>query len=649
MGPKRTAAMLESGVETVGDILYRLPLRYVDRSVITPLGKMKEYIDSNCTVSGVVEAVRFEKGRKPRFIALLTDNTGSVELIWFRGLPYYRKTIRKGMRLVVSGKTTFFKTFQMVHPVVEILSASTTSEAVIPILPLYGLTDAMREAGIGQQFMRNTIRWIFDNCRHFPQTLPQNIEKRRNLPSLAESLLNLHFPRPHTDMERFKERLKFEELYRLAISLHHSRRSFFRPGRPLSAGGLAEQFIGSLPFSLTHDQKSAIDTLLADIASPRRMHRLLQGDVGSGKTVVAFCAALPSLNEGLQVVWMTPTEVLARQTWKRINEWLQPLGYSAELLVSSLKSGGNHEIRRRIASGEVRFVVGTHALLQPSVTFHNVGIFIIDEQHRFGARQRLMLHEKDRRADFLLMSATPIPQTLAQTLYSDLDLAAIRSLPPGRQPVATHIVPNSKRSEMERFIRERIASGSKCYYIVPRIEKNEDEEEATNQLHDLETTFAELTGGVFRGIPAAYIHGKLDNIEKERILEDFSSGKILLLVATSVLEVGVDVPEASVIVIENSERFGLAQLHQLRGRVGRGREKSYCFLLTSDQAGTGAIERLKTFCKEHNGFEVAELDLKLRGPGEVAGYKQSGWDDLLYADIIRDAKLFADICREIEK
>ncbi len=444
--------------------------------------------------------------------------------------------------------------------------------------------------------------------------------------------------------------MRYEELYNLALALRFSRSKFLLPGRPLSSGELLERFTRELSFSLTTDQQDTVGVLLSECAAPRRMHRLLQGDVGSGKTVVAFCAALPSLNEGLQVAWMTPTELLARQTWVKIREWLRPLGFTAELLTSTSGSATeNREVRRRMASGETRFIIGTHSLLQPSVNFREVGIFIIDEQHRFGAQQRLLLHEKDRKADFLMLSATPIPQTLARTLYGDLDILTIRTLLPDRRPVRTCLVPEEKRHDMEKFIGSQAASGFQCYYIVPRIERDDADQENTQSLHDLSTTFSELTKSSFCGLRTSFVHGRVAPEEKNRALDDFSNGLIDLLVATSVVEVGIDVPAATVIVIENAEMFGLAQLHQLRGRVGRGREQSYCFLPFSSSLDERTRERLRAFCLQTDGFAIAEMDLRLRGPGEVTGYKQSGWDDLVFADILRDADLFNGIRNEIEQ
>lgn len=649
MGPKRLAALLDAGMERVGDLLYNLPKRYIDRSTVTPIGSAGEYTDRLCTFVGTIETVRVERGRRQRLRALLRDDTGSIELLWFSGVSYYRQTIRKGQRLIVTGKVALYRGLQMAHPTID--SAVRQDSAPVPFLPVYGMTSAMREAGSGERFLRKSVRWLLDNCKHFPQSLPEAVESGRGFAPLAKCLCELHFPSTLCGIGRYTDRIRYEELYRLALSLHFSRTRFREPGRALRSAELIKQWRANLPFRLTADQESAIATLLEDAASPERMHRLLQGDVGSGKTVVAFSAALPALGEGLQVVWMTPTEILARQTHKKINEWLEPLGMCAELLTAAVVPAEIAALRRRIASAEARFIVGTHALLQPKISFGGVGIFVIDEQHRFGAGQRVALHEKDPRADVLLMSATPIPRTLAQTLYGDLDIVTIKSLPPGRHTVSTHLVPEAKRADMERFILERISANERCFYIVPRIESEEcvdDNGTFSKPLRDIETTFAALTQGPFRGVKAALVHGRLDSAQKERAIADFACGNVQLLVATSIIEVGIDVPQATIIVLENSERFGLAQLHQLRGRVGRGCGKSYCFLLTPEPAEGETEERLRSFCSEHDGFALAELDLRLRGPGEAAGVRQSGWDDLKVADILRDAPLFAEIMGDIE-
>ena len=647
MGPKRLAALRESGITTLGDLLYRFPRRYLDRSEISPIGGLYDKIDQVCTVCGTVATVRFERGRRSRLRAQLTDESGSIELLWFQGVSFYRQSLRKGQRIVATGKVSRFTGLQIVHPVFETIAADTTG-APVSILPLYGLSGAMREATVGQRFLQKSMQWLLRNLKHYPQSLPAPLAERHSFPPLETCLRELHFPTAVADLDRFRRRLKYEELYRLALTLHFSRKKFQLPGRELRCGALFERFLRQLPFTLTDDQHRAVNELLAEAGKPRRMHRLLQGDVGSGKTVVAFAAALPSLNEGLQVVWMAPTEILALQTWNTVNAWLGPLGLTADLYTAATTAGAHgHTLRQRFASGKSRFIVGTHALLQPSVAFNAVGLVVIDEQHRFGARQRLELHGKDDKADFLMLSATPIPQTLAGTLYGDLDLVTLRSLPPGRQPVATHLVPDNKRDDMERFIRERLDAGEQCYYIVPRIDHDDTEEENRPRLKSLDGTFAELTRGAFSDIPAAFIHGRIESAEKERIFTGFIEGATRLLVATSVLEVGIDAKNATIIVIENSERFGLAQLHQLRGRVGRGTRQSYCFLLTAPDIPPETRDRLLRFCRERDGFSIAEMDLHNRGPGEVSGYKQSGWDDLAFTDILRDVSLFSEIRNEI--
>ena len=648
-GPKRLVAFHECGMETLGDLLYRFPRRYLDRSEVTPLGVIRKKVGRQCTVCGTVETVRFERGRRGRLRALLADGSGSIELLWFQGVSFYRKSLKKGQRIIATGKVSRFAGFQMVHPVFETVPADAQG-AQVPVVPLYGLTGSMREAMIGQRFLQKCMQWVFWNLKHYPQSLPGPVVEQYGFPPLESCLREMHFPTDLSALDRFRDRLRYEELYRLALTLHFSRKKFLLPGRRLAGGELVKRFLSLLPFTLTEDQRMAAGVLLDDCASARRMHRLLQGDVGSGKTVVAFMAALPALNEGLQVVWMAPTEILALQTCRKINEWLEPLGFSAELLTGgSAAQKNHHSLRQRIASGEARFIVGTHALLQPSVTFRAAGLLVIDEQHRFGARQRLLLHEKDDKADFLLLSATPIPRTLAQTLYGDLDMVTLRSLPPGRKPVATHLVPEAKRKEMERFIGERIAAGEQSYYVVPRVGQDESVDETAPRLKSLDATFEQLTKGSFREAPAAFIHGKLESAEKERVVDGFLRGEIRLLVATSVIEVGIDAPDATIMVVENCERFGLAQLHQMRGRVGRSGKQSYCFLLAGSGITSETESRMKDFCRQHDGFAVAELDLKLRGPGEVSGYRQTGWEEMALGDILRDAPLFARIRSDLEK
>ncbi|MBD3347071.1 MAG: DEAD/DEAH box helicase [Chitinivibrionales bacterium] len=644
-GPKRFAACKESGLETIGTLLYHFPLRYIDRSVITPLAAVHKFRDSQCSVIGTVTRTRVEKGRKPRLRILVEDDSGAIEALWFHGIPYLRAMLHTGKRLMLTGKIGCYGKFQMVHPDIEVMGKDKTAPDV-PYLPIYSISMAMRSATINQKTLFKVIKWVLKNLKHYPQILPAMIEQEKGFPSLQECLTQIHMPDDPDLLDRFRDRIKYEELYQLALSLRWSKRKFAQPGRSMKAGGLMSRIEDTLPFTLTDEQRRAVSILHKDSAVDVRMHRLLQGDVGSGKTVVAFCACLPALNEGCQVAWLAPTEVLATQTHTTLTTFLRPLGIKPSLLKGGTASSQKRKIIAGLKNGEVRFVVGTHALLQPSVAFAKLGMIVIDEQHRFGVRQRLTLQEKDPASDFLLMSATPIPQTLAKTLYGDLDIVSLNHLPVEKKPVRTHVVPEKKRMEMERFAREHIESGKgQVFYIAPRIEGDYAGEEGVG---DVTSLFEKLTGGTFKSIPVGLLHGRMAIEDKERVMEQFVMGEIKLLVSTTVVEVGIDIPSASIMIIENAEQFGLSQLHQLRGRVGRDGRDAYCFLLASFEKESVAEERLNHFCSDHDGFSIAERDLKLRGPGEVIGIRQSGWDELTMADIVRDAPLFREIQEKLD-
>jgi ATP-dependent DNA helicase RecG len=458
----------------------------------------------------------------------------------------------------------------------------------------------------------------------------------------------MHMPANPGLLEPFLDRLRYEELYRLALTLRWSKREFRHPGRSLTAGELPSKLQARLPFELTSDQREAIAVLHRDAAEHHRMHRLLQGDVGSGKTIVALFACLPALNCGMQVAWLTPTEVLASQTHALFSRLLGPLGFSCALLKGGISSADKRNLLFNLRNGKLNLVVGTHALLQPSVGFDKLGMIVIDEQHKFGLDQRLVLQRKDPAADYLLMSATPIPQTLAKTLYGDLDIVTIRSMPSNRKPVSTHVVTLAKRLDMLQFVRQTVTGEEgQAFYIVPRVEASE--EETDPGLQSAIAMYDTLRRDLFSEIPIGMVHGRLAPDEKERVMKAFAEGALKVLVATTVVEVGVDVPQASIIVIENPELFGLSQLHQLRGRVGRGTKKGFCFLLVQDELEEVTLRRLKDFCRMHDGFAIAELDLKYRGPGEVVGSRQSGWEDLRLVDILRDAPLFVEIQQEVDR
>jgi ATP-dependent DNA helicase RecG len=647
LGPKRVAALKESGLETVGDLLYHFPRRYIDRSTIVALADISRYSEKVCTVAGTITATRMEPGRRPRFRVQLADESGgTIEALWFQGAVYLRSTVQKGARLLLTGKVGHANVYQMVHPLMETLSPSGNDE-IVPFLPVYPLTMAMREVRFQQKAIFKAIRWVLKSCKHFPQILPAAIETARGFPPLADCLTQMHMPQNPAALAPFRARLHYEELYQRALTLRWSKREFDLPGRSLAPGLLPRTLREHLPFKLTDAQEEAIKTLFADIGSPRRMHRLLQGDVGCGKTIVALFACLPALQAGLQVAWLTPTEALADQTHTLLCRWLGPLGFEPALLKAGIAAPARREIILKARSGALPFVVGTQALLQPAVTFRSLAMIVIDEQHKFGAEQRLAMERKDAAADFLLMSATPIPQTLAQTLYSDLDIVTIRAVPPGRQPVATHIVGRAKREGLFDFVRKEITSrGAQLFYIVPRIEASDDDSAGATATAD--EVYGQLQTGELKDIPMGLINGRLPWREKERVMSEFREGRLKILVATTVVEVGIDVPQANIIVIENPEMFGLSQLHQLRGRVGRGSQKGYCFLLADNLTDEQSLRRLKEFCRLHDGFRIAELDLRLRGPGDMTGSRQTGWEEFRFADILADAPLFLEIQREIE-
>jgi ATP-dependent DNA helicase RecG len=642
LGAKRVAALQESGLSTVRDLLYHFPRRYIDRSTVVPLGRIASCRDRECTVVGTVTRTRVERGRQTRFRIQVSDDTGTLDVLWFHGVPYFRRTIHTGARLCLTGKVSRYGTFQMVHPLMERVGAKSKGPE-LPFLPVYPVSMAMREVNFQQKSLVKAIEWCLDNLKHYPRVLPRAIEEKKGFPALAECLRQLHFPDDPTRLEPYRERLRYEELYQVALTLRWTRRKFALPGRPMCPGGLVDTVRGSLPFPLTPDQDRALAVLLEDAGSGTRMHRLLQGDVGCGKTIVALLACLPALNEGCQVAWLSPTEVLARQSHRVIARWLEVIGVTPALLTGAMPAAERRETLGGLRSGDVRVVVGTHALIQEGVAFRTLGMTVIDEQQRFGVEQRLALQEKDPAADFLLMSATPIPQTLAQTLYGDLEVVTIRHRPAGRTSVSTHLVPESKRGDMEEFIGARIAEGAQVFHIVPRIEQSDPDDE----VRDAATVASELRGGPLGSVAVGMVHGRMGAGEVEREMRAFAEGATKLLVATTVVEVGVDVPAATIMVVENAERFGLCQLHQLRGRVGRGGDRAYCFLLARETAGGVAAERLRRFCRTHDGFEIAELDLSLRGPGEVLGSRQAGWDDLRMADIVRDAGLFREINQEL--
>jgi ATP-dependent DNA helicase RecG len=645
VGGKRVEALELSGIQSVGDLLYYFPIRYIDRSQIIPLIEIGKHVETVCTVRGIVDKLRIEPGRKSRLRVRISDESGSLELLWFQGVQFYKNMFKPGILIIATGKVTKYGHLQMTHPSVEILKDKL--QKFDQFQPVYSLTAEMRETGIQQKFINRSMHWILSKISHFPKVLPNQLENKYNFPPLVECLTRIHCPDNLKNVPLYKERIKFEEMYKTAVVLHWNKKRLQLPGRIMVSGGLFEQFQTLLPFKLTSDQLRVIRCLFDDAGKPIRMHRLLQGDVGSGKTVIAFASCFPALNTGLQVAWLEPTVILAEQAANLMGKWLDILGFKHALLSSAASATERKEILTGLNTGQIQFIIGTHAILQPIMKFKALGMVVIDEQHKFGVEQRRTLLEKDPAADFLLMSATPIPQTLVQTLYGELDVVEIRSKPQGRIPVSTHCVPDHKRDDMEKFVLQQIALKEKVFYIVPRIESEENCEDQDNFM-DVEYVYKKLSAGVFSKIPIGYIHGKLSDTDKKNIMQQFVFGETALLVATSIVEVGIDVHDATVIIVENADYFGLAQLHQLRGRVGRGVKKSWCFLLSNAEPGSDSFQRLHQFCKNNDGFSIAELDLKLRGPGQLKGSQQSGWGDTVMNAIIDNPLQFKEIQNYIE-
>ena len=670
LGPKRLFALNAVGIKTVGELLGYYPARYLDRSNRINISEARNFLDSVITVRGTVEKARAEYFGRGRYRISVRDGTGEIEAVWYiRSMK-----IEAGATVMLTGKVSGGPKGRlfMFHPAFEKIASG--CDSIKLILPVYSIKEPMRDAGVNQSLMRKTMEWALSKVEHYPQMLPATIENKYGFEPFSDCIRNVHFPEDLSALDKYKSRLKYEELYKLALNLRWNKRKFALPGYAMEPGELDAKMRELLPYKLTVSQEEAVSRLYADAAKRHRMHRLLQGDVGSGKTITALMATLPALNSGRQVIWMAPTEILAKQTKAVVDKYICALGFKTGYLGAG-DTPEKRETLRELATGELRFAVGTHALFMPSVKLCNPGMVVIDEQHKFGAAQRLKLQEKAPASDFLMMSATPIPQTLAKTLYGDLDIIDIAARP-DRMPISTHIVPPSKRAGMEKFILEQIENGMRVFYVVPRIDQqgDDDDDDGSNgndesprkgvagqppapaarpQIKTVDTVAAKLKTGLLSSVPIHKLHGQMSYEEREKAISAFKNGPPGILVATVIIEVGVDIPDATVMAIENPEFFGLAQLHQIRGRVGRGGAKSYCFLLPDadvEKSGKQVTDdRLKFLCGSQDGFEIAEWDLRRRGPGDVTGYKQSGWDDLCMADILEDTGMFREILKDIDK
>ncbi len=651
VGPQRGELLRkELSIHKYGDLINLYPNRYIDR---TRYYKINQLVESASEVQIVgkiihIKTVEFGKG-KQRLTATFRDDTGEMELIWFQGIKWIRESLKVNVPLVVFGKTAVFNgQFSMVHPEMELLQEHKASLRSA-MQPVYPSTEKLTNKGISNKVVNKIMQQLFlETHALFTETLPLYLLQELQLISKKEALFNIHFPKSQELLAKAQFRLKFEELFFIQLQLITKNliRKHKIKGHPFEKVGdyFTNFYNHHLPFDLTNAQKKVLKEIRNDLGSQAQMNRLLQGDVGSGKTIVALMSMLLAIDNGFQACLMAPTEILATQHFNGISELAQPLNLNIKLLTGSTKVAERRVIHEELENGSLQIIIGTHALLEDKVQFKNLGLAVIDEQHRFGVEQRSKLWGKASPDSskggegpivpphVLVMTATPIPRTLAMSLYGDLDVSVIDELPPGRKPIQTVHRYDSNRLKVWQFIREEIEKGRQIYIVYPLIQESE-----TLDYKDLMDGYESIS----RDFPlpkysVSIVHGKMKPDEKESEMRRFVEGKTNIMVATTVIEVGVNVPNASVMIIESAERFGLSQLHQLRGRVGRGADQSYCILMTGHKLSNESKTRLETMCATNDGFEIAEVDLKLRGPGDIMGTQQSGVLNLQIADLVKD-------------
>lgn len=646
VGPKRAELLQkELGISTFRDLLYTFPFRYVDRSrfcAVRDIDSTSAYIQLR---GKIMSASVVGDGRKARLVAKFTDGTGSIDLVFFKGIKWVQDKLKPGQEYIVFGKPSAFNMeYNMVHPEVDPYSEARV-EMKSAMSGIYSSTERLRDAGVSNKVFEKLQRTLWEKCGDsVTETLPRHIIEQNRLCPLAKALHDIHFPPSAQDLDKAKYRLKFEELFMLQISLVRQKHIRMRASSAVVFKRIGENFnktYESLPFPLTGAQKRVLKEIRADVASGLQMNRLLQGDVGSGKTLVAILSAMMAIDNGYQACIMAPTEVLAQQHYRNSQKFLAATNVRSALLTGSTKTKERESIYSGLADGSIDIIFGTHALIEDTVNFKSLALAVIDEQHRFGVEQRSRLWQKAALAPHILvMTATPIPRTLAMTLYGDLDVSVLDELPPGRKPIETVHWTESQRGKLYAFMKKQIEIGRQIFIVYPLIKESEKMD-----YKNLEEGYLTIT----EEFPApkyvtAVVHGQQKAENKAFDMDLFVKGRAHILVATSVIEVGVDVPNASVMVIESAERFGLSQLHQLRGRVGRGAEKSFCILMTGYKLSAESRKRIELMCATSDGFELAEADMRMRGPGDFEGTRQSGLAiDLHIADLGRDGALLEEV------
>jgi ATP-dependent DNA helicase RecG len=642
VGPQR-AQMLqqEYGIFTYKDLLYHFPFRYVDRSKFCKVAEVKDD-SSYVQLKGRIIAINtLGDKRATRLTAAFKDETGTIELVWFKGIKYIKDSLLIGIDYILFGKPSEFNgKYNFVHPELELVSGAAAQRNVV-LQPFYNTSEISKAKFLDSKgFCKLQKSLLHQLPPVVPETLPQNIISSFKMMCLRDAFLNIHFPSDNEHLKKAQFRLKFEEFFFIQLELLKRKKLKTEKYRGPSITKIGEHFNSffatRIPFELTGAQKKVVKEIRQDMGSGKQMNRLLQGDVGSGKTLVALMSMIMVLDNGYQACIMAPTEILARQHFNSISEFLHETGMTISILTGSTKKKERTVMLHALEKGELNFIVGTHALIEDRVKFNNLGLVVIDEQHRFGVAQRAKLWSKDNAMPHVLvMTATPIPRTLAMTLYGDLDTSIIDELPPGRKPIRTEHRFESSRLRLTGFIKEQIKKGRQIYIVYPLIE-----ESAKVDLMNLQAGYE----AICRDFPlpeyrVSVVHGRMSAKDKDEEMKKFAAGFTHIMVATTVIEVGVNIPNASVMIIESAERFGLSQLHQLRGRVGRGAEQSFCILMTGYKLSADAKLRMNTMVRTNDGFEIAEVDLRLRGPGDITGTMQSGIMDLKIADISKDGHI----------
>ncbi len=631
VGASKAKLLAQTGIERIEDACYYPPRRYEDRRKFFDIQDLESGVVATLKVEVYAIGIKRVRGRLTIVEAKEIDSTGALKIIWFN-MPYLAKQLQPGQKLILFGKVEL-KGHQltMTHPEMERVDDEVElgvhAGRIVPVYPLV--------SGITQRWMREFIyRTVRDHAADLEESLPPKLIKAKGWPGIHEAIRTLHFPQDEADLAPAQQRLAFEELLILQLALAQRRAQIQSKRKPqkyvLKKGSLFDQMIERLPFGLTGDQKQVLDELFTDMLQPYPMQRLLQGDVGCGKTIVMILLMAVVVEAKGQVALMAPTELLAEQHFATISKYLGPLGISVTLLSQSVSAAERRVRQEAVANGEVSIAIGTHALMQDAIAFKSLSFVIVDEQHKFGVMQRAKLVAKGKAPDVLVVTATPIPRTLALSLYGDLDVSTIREMPPGRKPIKTHWVGETERQRVYRAIHKQIELGRQVFIVYPLVDEKEDSDlkSATKMSERLRVEFKEGKVGL--------LHGKMKPIDKETTMQAFARNEIQVLVSTIVVEVGLDVPNATLMVIEHPERFGLAQMHQLRGRIGRGPHPSACILIGGKGKEAGQNQRLKAFTQSNDGFKLAETDMEIRGPGELIGRRQSGWAPFRIADLVRD-------------